>query len=340
MLTFIGTAVAARSGVAGRATSRVAPRMAVSAGRESQRVSAESVAASPALTASKEKFIIPVREPNTQVFFDNSIHPNYTVVLVFAADRHGLCLDVVSTLAALDVRVARFVEAESDALRMLLPRLEGELVSLPELGLSTANLTAFHVVDEDGDKIYDPQTLSQIESSVKAELGENYRRPHMDLTHWRRLVVQQHRRRNATSLTWSTALTDDLTSSDVIEQVGSALADCGLEVVSVSKNKKVDGSGLRRLDAKLFVRAVGTPGQTLEDSEELEDTVKGVLFRAAGCDENASAWYQFRNFGSVAVAEVIMLDQAAKENPDLINWDKYETPNYRGRLADVPYKRV
>lgn len=292
-------------------------------------LSKETMVKSPAVTTEKSKYLFPMRDFNTEVFFDHSRDEERTVMVVFCRDRHGMLLDVMSVLTGLGLKVHRVCDSEADALNMMLPRVEGELMSLSELGLSTENTVAYYITEDDGEKVYSGDRMALIETMVKRELSDRYPRPQVDNSHWHRIWVHRNRGRNMSAISVST-----IHGQDVREHVVNRLEDMGIDVVSSTVNL-----GNNRAENTFFVRRAG---KSLDD-DALFKISSDLVHAAVGrfCSESQRVWYQARVFPSIAVAEAIVLDGSIlKSDPRLVSWEKYETPNFRGRLPDLPYTRL
>lgn len=289
---------------------------------------------SPALEKLAAKYVFPMREGHTQVFFDNSVSDAHTLAVVFAEDRHGLVLDVVSVLKALGVRVHRSASSESDALRLLMSRIEGELVSLKELGISLDNCVAFWLSDEPtGDKIFDDGVrLAQISECIKIELNAPYPRPKPAFDdRWHRVSVQKNRADRYTVFAIQT-----LDRPRLLAEVSKSFAHVGIDVASASIKTFAE-----RVENHFFVTKRGFK-QPLED-EDLERALERVMRALLLVGEpgaNETLWYQTRDGTEMLVAEAIFIDEVNNGELACFRFSQFETPNFRGRLPEAPYRPI
>lgn len=275
-----------------------------------------------------------MRENHTQVFFDNSADPDRTLVIVFTDDRHGLVLDCVSVLKALRVRVGRVASGENDAVQLLLGRLEGELISLRGLHLRLDNCVAFWVTDEDtGEKIFDDgDKLAQISECLKIELNSPYPRPRPgDDGGWHRVCVQKNR---ADRYTVFSLQTKD--KGGLLAEVSAAFSRVGIDVASASINTKSD-----RVENHFFVTKQGFKEPLVKKDIDLAlESVMNGLFRAGGAGKDETLWYQVRDGTEMLIAEAIFIDEVNNSELACFKFSKIETPNFRGRLPEAPYKPI
>lgn len=287
---------------------------------------------SPAIDGMAEKYVFPMRDTNTQVFFDNSIDDEHTLLILFAEDRHGLVLDAVSVLRALNVSVKRTASAQSDAVRLLMHRIEGELVSLKSLHISLDNCVAFWVVDaESGEQIYDDQDrLDQITGCLKFELNTQHPRPiAADPDAWHRVTVQKNR---ADRFTAFQVQTDD--RPGLLAELTSAFKVLNIDVASAAVNT-YDG----RVENTFFVTKHGfrEPLSPTDVDLALEEVMKALLVVGQPGD-NETLWYQVRDGTGIIISEALFMDVIS--NKELSIFSKHETPNFRGRLPSAPYRPV
>lgn len=294
----------------------------------------ECVSSSPALEKLLDKYVFPMREENTQVFFDNSVSDHSTLMLVFAQDRHGLVLDVVSVLKALSVRVHRTASSESDSLRLILNRIEGELVSLKDLSISIENCVAFWLTDEQsGDKIFDDGTrLDQISTCVQVELNAPYPRPRPALQdRWHRVSIQKNRSDRYTVFSVQTHDRPGLLAS-----LTSAFARVDIDVASAQIQTFSD-----RAENNFFVTKHGFREPLREqDIDDALDAVMSGLLSVGEVQDSETLWYQTRDGTAVKIAEAIFIDEVNNRELSCLRFSQYETPNFRGRLPDAPYRPV
>mmetsp|Transcript_29634 Transcript_29634/g.72057 ORF Transcript_29634/g.72057 Transcript_29634/m.72057 type:complete len:281 (+) Transcript_29634:1-843(+) len=275
-----------------------------------------------------------MRERNTQVFFDNNLDETDTVMVVFNDDRHGLVLDVLSILTDLDVQCTKFASSESDAMKVVLPRLEGELLSVRDLGLAIDNCNAWHITDSDGDKIYDPDRLEQIATCVRLELNSGAGRPSQAGLTWHRAVVNKIR-------------SDEQLSSIAMQTLDHAnLLRSMTRFLDIEAKLDVVNALIKTISARVedvfYVRNAESKSQLASD--QIEGVTAGLLKAAVGnCDEwrtrrgrGAQVWYQYREFGDLCVLEAVEADPAFMSKYP--GWRTAETPSLRGRLGDSPYK--
>lgn len=297
-------------------------------------LSEECVLDSPALEKLASKYVFPMREENTQVFFDNSIHPDHTVLIVFATDRHGLVLDIVSVLKALSIRVHRTASSESDALRVILNRIEGELVSIGQLGLNIHNCVALWISDEEsGDKIFDEgQRLDQLTQCIKLELNTPYPRPRPAYEdRWTRVSVQKNRTDRYTVFSLQTPDRPGL-----LAQVTTAFNSLNIDVASASIQ-----TFSTRVENHFFVTKRGFKEPlTQEDIELSLDNVMHALLTVGDPGENETLWYQSRDGTALLVAEAIFIDEVNNRELACFKFSQFETPNFRGRLPEAPYRPI
>lgn len=297
-------------------------------------LTAECVSSSPALQKVASKYVYPMREGNTQVFFDNSIHQDVTLLIVFATDHHGLVLDVVSVLKALSVRVHRTASAESDAIRVILSRIEGELISVRDLGISVDKCVAFWISDEEsGDKIFDEgQRLDQITQCIKLELSMPNPRPRpSDETHWHRVAVQKNR---ANRYTVFSVQTPD--RPGLLAKLSSALDEIEIDVASASIKTCAS-----RVENHFFVTKRGFKKPLAQpDIDKALLCVLDSLQTVGDPLPNEALWYQTRDGTALVVAEAIFVDEVNNHELACFKFSQFETPNFRGRLPDAPYRPV
>lgn len=297
-------------------------------------LSDDVVSSSPALHHLVHKYVLPMREDNTQVFFDNSLHAEHTLMLVFANDRHGLVLDVVSVLKALSVRVHRVASAESDTLRLLLARIEGELRSVADLGLSLSNCVAFWISDElSGDKIFDDGLrLDQLTSCVKLELNTPYPRPRPARPDaWHRVSVQKNRNHRFTVFSVQTSDRPRLLS-----RLTAAFAALDIDVASASIQTFSE-----RVENTFFVTKSGFKQPLTErDIMRAMKNVLAALLAVGDKQPSDTLWYQLRDGSAVLIAEAIFIDEVNNRELAMFRFSQFETPNFRGRLPDAPYRPI
>lgn len=289
---------------------------------------------SPALQKLSSKYVFPMREGQTQVFFDNSVSDTKTLLIVFAEDRHGLVLDVVSVFKALKVRVHRTASSHDEALRLLMSRIEGELVSLNNLGINLQNCVAFWLTDEStGEKIFDDGTrLAQLAECIKIELNHPYPRPRPALNdRWHRVSVQKNRADRYTALYLQTPDRPRL-----LAEVSSALAEVDIDVASATINTQAD-----RVENTFFVTKHGSK-KPLEDPdiERALESVLRALLHVGGAGPNETLWYQTRDGTAMLIAEAIFIDDVNNQELACFKFSEIETPNFRGRLPEAPYQPI
>lgn len=309
---------------------RMVPRCSTSK-RLSTELSHRVAQASPAIAGMAEKYIFPMRDENTQVFFDNSADDSHTVLFVFANDRHGLVLDVVSVLKALGVHVSRSASGESQALQLVLARTEGELRSVNGLKLDLDNVVAFWVRDVDsGQKIYDGERIAQLTTCMKLELMHAHPRPRpVDQSDWHRVVVEKNRSNRYTSFAVQTRDRPGL-----LREMTAAFDRISIDVASASI-----GSSEGRVENVFYVtkRGFKCPLEKKDVTLALEELMRSLL-SVAKPDNCDTMWYQTRGGSSVLVCEALFVDTV--NNEELVTFGKHETPNFRGRLPDAPYRPV
>lgn len=297
-------------------------------------LSEECVDASPALDRLMDKYLFPMREDNTQVFFDNHASPDHTLMIVFNPDRHGMVLDVVSVLKALSVRVHRIASSQSDALRLLMPRMERELVSLRDLSISYENCVAFWISDEaSGNKIFgDGDRLQQLTTCIKLELETPYPRPKpARQDHWHRVSVQKNRANRYTVFSIQTPDRPGL-----LTQISNAFSSVQVDVASAHIQTFSD-----RVENNFFVTKQGFK-QPLEEKDinlAMEKVLQALL-KVGDPEPSETLWYQTRDGTAVLIAEAIFIDEVNNRELACFKFSKFETPNFRGRLPDAPYRPI
>lgn len=297
-------------------------------------LSEECVDASPALDRLMDKYLFPMREDNTQVFFDNNASPDHTLMIVFNPDRHGMVLDVVSVLKALSIRVHRIASSHSDALRLLIPRMEQELISLRDLSVSYENCVAFWITDEaSSNKIFDDgERLQQLTTCIKLELETPYPRPkpaHED--RWHRVSVQKNRADRYT--VFSIQTTD---RPGLLAQVSNAFSEVQIDVASAHIQTFSD-----RVENNFFVTKQGFK-QPLDEKDihlAMEKVLKALL-KVGDPEPSETLWYQTRDGTAVLLAEAIFIDEVNNRELACFKFSQFETPNFRGRLPDAPYRPI
>jgi len=278
------------------------------------------------------KYVFPMRDANTTVFFDHNASAKTTVMLVFTHDRHGLILDLVSVLKALDIRCHRYLTTEDDSLALIMARLEGELLSIKGLGLKTSNTVALHITDElTGLKVQDEAKLEQIRTCIRLELKSPYPRPPVGTLDFHRVVAERVRAGRYSILTLQT--TD---RPRLLTRTSGYLSLIGVDVSSATI--RTLGS---RVENSFYVVDSETKGP-LSD-ETLDRAVEAVLRALRVCcpdDECVveSLWFQRREGHCLVVTEAVFIDMV--DNAELQAFSKYETPNFRGRLPNAPYTEV
>lgn len=297
-------------------------------------LSPECVSDSPALQKLAGKYLFPMRENHTQVFFDNSVDDRHTLAIVFAEDRHGFVLDVVSVLKALSVRVHRSASSENDALRLLMSRIEGELVSLNELNLSLQNCVAFWISDEEtGEKIFDDgERLAQIAECLKIELNGPHPRPKPAFDHmWHRISIQKNRADRYTVFAVQT-----LDRPGLLAAMSKAFADVQIDVASATVKTFAE-----RVENHFFVTKQGfkEPLKAEDIEMALESVMKGLLTVGEPAP-NETLWYQTRDGTDMMIAEAIFIDEVNNQELACFKFSQFETPNFRGRLPEAPYRPV
>lgn len=297
-------------------------------------LSSSCVSDSPALSKLSNKYVLPMRENNTQVFFDNSVHESHTLLLIFTTDRHGLVLDVVSVLKALNVRVHRSATSENDSLRLIMSRIEGELVSIKNLSLSLENCIAFWLTDEPtGEKIFDDGVrLAQLSECLKIELDAPYPRPRPAFAdRWHRITVQKNR---ADRYTVFSIQTPD--RPRLLAAVSDAFDRVGIDVASASVKTSAE-----RVENHFFVtkRGFKQPLETEDIEISLESVMRGLL-SVGESSANETLWYQTRDGTAMMVAEAIFIDEVNNQELACFKFSEFETPNFRGRLPDAPYRPI
>lgn len=297
-------------------------------------LSAGCVSDSPALAKLATKYVFPMREDNTQVFFDNSVHDSRTLLLIFAEDRHGLVLDVVSVLKALKVRVHRSATSESDSLRLILSRIEGELVSVKDLSLSIQNCIAFWVTDEPtGEKIFDDGVrLAQLAECLKIELDAPYPRPKPAFNdRWHRISVQKNRADRYTVFSLQTPDRPRLLAA-----VSDAFDRVGIDVASASVKTCAE-----RVENHFFVTKRGFKKPLEEEDIEIAlERVMKALLAVGEPAPNETLWYQTRDGTAMVIAEAIFIDEVNNRELACFKFSEFETPNFRGRLPEAPYRPI
>lgn len=268
------------------------------------------------------------------MFFDNSVNMDMTLLIVFASDHHGLVLDVVSVLKALSVRVHRTASSESEALRLILSRMEGELVSVRELGLSVDKCVAFWISDEEtGEKIFDEgERLDQLTQCIKLELSAPNPRPRpSDEAHWHRVCVQKNRKDRYTVFSVQTP-----DRPGVLAELSAAFDRIDIDVASASIR-----TCAARVENHFFVTKRGYKQPlTQHDMELALKSVLMSLHKVGDPAEDEELWYQVRDGTAVLVAEAIFVDEVNNHELACFKFSQFETPNFRGRLPDAPYRPI
>lgn len=294
----------------------------------------ECVSSSPALEKLSSKYVFPMREENTQVFFDNSVDDDHTLLLVFAHDRHGLVLDIVSVLKALSICVHRTASSQNDALRVIFSRIEGELISIGGLGLSIDNCVALWISDaETGFKIDDEgHRLDQVTQCIRLELNTPYPRPrpvHED--RWHRVSVQKNR---ADRYTVFSVQTPDC--AGLLSQLSEAFNGINIDVASASIQTCAS-----RVENHFFVTKRGFKEPLKQEDIELAlDRVMNALYAVGEPEPNETLWYQLRDGTSALIAEAIFIDEVNNRELACFRFSQFETPNFRGRLPEAPYRPI
>lgn len=297
-------------------------------------LSEDCVSESPALDKMLTKYVFPMREENTQVFFDNSISDDQTLMIVFSPDRHGLVLDIVSVLKALSVRVHRIASSENDALRLIMPRIEGELVSLHQLGVKMSNCVGFWISDEEsGEKIFDDGSrLDQLAACIKVELSTPYPRPRPAFEdRWHRVSVQKNRADRYTVFSVQTPDRPRLLSA-----LSAAFDDLRIDVASASIQTFTD-----RVENTFYLTKRGFKVPLImADIDMALEAVMHALLAVGEPGENESLWYQVRDGTAMMIAEAIFIDEVNNRELACFRFSEFETPNFRGRLPDAPYRPI
>eukprot|EP00170_Pyropia_yezoensis_P006383 contig_26024_g6404 len=311
-----------------------APSSQPSGSASARGVSGAELSTSAALDKSVplSKYVFPMRDENTTVFFDHNASPTTTVMVVFTRDRHGLVLDLISVLKALDIRCHRYLTTEDDSMALIMARLEGELVSIKGLGLKTSNTLAFHISDElSGLKVQDEAKLEQIRTCIRLELRSPYPRPTVGTLQFHRVVAERVRANRYSILTVQT--TD---RPRLLARTSGFLSLVGVDVASATI-RTIKG----RVENSFYVIDADTKGPL---SDEVLDKAIEAVFRALRlcCPDDEcvveSLWYQRREGHCLAVAEAVFIDTV--DNVELQAFSKFETPNFRGRLPNAKYTEV
>lgn len=293
------------------------------------------VDSSPALEKLISKYVFPMREDNTQVFFDNSQCADRTLMIVYTKDRHGLFLDVVSVLKALSVRVHRIASGQDDALRLLLNRIEGELVSLKHLSINLDNCVAFWLTDEESNmKIWDDgERMEQIRACIQVELQMPYPRPRASCEdQWHRVTVQRNRADR-----FSVFCIQTTDRPNLLTAVSAAFSSLKIDVASATIQTFSNG----RVENAFFVTKQGFK-EPLKDKDieaALEKVMEAIL-SVGDPGPNETLWYQTRDGTAALVAEAIFIDEVNNEELACFKFSKFETPNFRGRLPEAPYRPI
>lgn len=278
------------------------------------------------------KYVFPMRDENTTVFFDHNASPKTTVMVVFTRDRHGLVLDLISVLKALDIRCHRYLTTQDDSMALIMARLEGELVSIKGLGLKTTNTLAFHISDElTGLKVQDEAKLEQIRTCIRLELRSPYPRPTVGTLQFHRVVAERVRANRYSIITVQT--TD---RPRLLSRTSGFMHLVGVDVASATIRTLGD-----RVENSFYVVDSDTKGP-LSD-ETLDKAIEAILHALRLCcpDDECdveSLWYQRREGHCMVVAEAVFIDTV--DNVELQAFSKFETPNFRGRLPNAQYKEV
>lgn len=289
------------------------------------------VTESPAIAGASSKYIFPMRDENTQIFFDNAVDDSHTVLFVFANDRHGLVLDVVSVLKALGVHVSRTASGQSQAMQLVLARTEGELRSIRGLNLALDNVVAFWIRDvKTEEKIHGGDRIAQLTTCLRLELMYAHPRPRpADESDWHRVIVEKNRADRYTAFAVQTRDRPGL-----LRALTAAFDRISIDVASASI-----GTNNGRAENVFFVTKRGFKCPLFKNDLEnaLEEVMRALLEVASldGCD---TLWYQTREGSSVLVSEALFVDVV--NNEELIAFSKHETPNFRGRLPEAPYQPV
>lgn len=213
-------------------------------------------------------------------------------------------------------------------------RIEGELVSLKELGICLDNCVAFWLSDEPtGEKIFDDGIrLAQITECIKVELNTPYPRPKPAFDdRWHRVSVQKNR---ADRYTVFAIQTPD--RPRLLAEVSHAFAELGIDVPSATVNTYAD-----RVENHFFVTKRGFK-QPLEDEETeraLESVMRALLL-VGEPGPNETLWYQTRDGSEMLIAEAIFIDEVNNGELACFKFSQFETPNFRGRLPDAPYRPI
>jgi len=306
-------------------------RVVTYCGVKPSKLSETAASESPAIKALSQKYIFPMRDRNTQVFFDNAADETHTLAFVFAQDRHGLTLDIQSVMKALNVHVTRIAGGRSQALQLVLSRCEGEIRGIGELGLNLSNCVVFWIQDLDTRaKIYNPDRIGQIVTCIKFELGNAHPRPKStDDSDWHRIIVEKNRADRYTSFNIQTR-----DRSNLLMGITAAFANKDIDIASATI-----GSYKNRIDNIFMVTKKGYKEPLTEkDTEEaLEEVMKAIL-QVGAPENNETLWYQTRDGSCVLVSEALFVDEV--NNTELAGFTQHETPNFRGRLPGTPYQPV
>lgn len=243
-------------------------------------------------------------------------------------------LDVVSVLKALSIRVHRVASGENEALRLLLNRIEGELISVRGLNLSLSNCFAFWITDEEsGQPIFaDGERLTQVSECIKIELNLPYPRPRAaHEAGWHRVNIQKNR---AGRYTVFTLQTND--KPGLLARISSAFDSVGIDVASA--NIKTLS---KRVENHFFVTKRGYKEPLRQDDivSALEAVMKALLV-VGDTAESETLWYQVRDGTAMLIAEAIFIDEVNNRELACFKFSKLETPNFRGRLPAVPYRPI
>lgn len=294
------------------------------------------VDSSDALTARAQKYVFPMRADNTAVFFDQGADDDRTLMVVFSDSHHGMYLDCLSVLRALGVKCWRIAGGENGIARLLMRRIETELVSLDDLNLSMDNCACFWITDCDsGDKLNDdPKRLDQIMECVKMELERPNPRPvgaKGTKAAFHRVIAEANR--NGKTI-FAVQTTDQ---PNLLSELGTAFARSGANVVSAAIETRPND----QVENTFYVTANDKSREGPLNFNEIRDVTLEIMkafVRVTKGNPLEKLWFQTRLGSAVCVSEAIFIDDIC--NKTLATFAKVETPNFRGRLPDAPYEMV
>ncbi|CDF34440.1 unnamed protein product [Chondrus crispus] len=118
--------------------------------------------------------------------------------------------------------------------------------------------------------------------------------------------------------------------------MSKAFADVQIDVASATVK-----TFAKRVENHFFVTKQGfkEPLKAEDIEKALESVMKGLLSVGRPAP-NETLWYQTRDGTEMMIAEAIFIDEVNNQELACFKFSQFETPNFRGRLPEAPYRPV